>query len=389
MPATMTTTADAMITSTPTEDYTQYPEYKAGKLVWCIFPPILIFFGTIGNVMSIVVLNRKPMRESTVSIYLTALSVMDMLVLYTGLMRQWLRVVIELDLRVISEMSCKIHIWLVYFTLDMSVWLLVSVTIERCVSVMFPYTVKQYFTRCTALVNIAVIAVLLLALNSHYLYGLGDVQTTTDGARTIERCVSLWNGYEHFEFHVWPWIDLCVFSLIPLIVLFIANISIIQKILTRRRRNARRINPVVWTTTSEQQRYQDKKTSSMTIMLLVLNLVFFVCTTPISVYLIGEPYWLDDLTPRQEAVLSLVWAITNMLQYTNNSINFLLYCISGSRFRNTLKELFQRRNRVRPSNSMTMLRNSQRESGASGNGGGGNMRNGGNENGTSPNTLHV
>ncbi|XP_046366782.2 C-C chemokine receptor type 1-like [Haliotis rufescens] len=384
----MTTTADATITSAPTEDYTQYPEYKASRLVWSIFPPILIFFGTIGNMMSIVVLNRKPMRESTVSIYLTALSVMDMLVLYTGLMRQWLRVVIELDVRVISEMSCKIHIWLVYFTLDMSVWLLVSVTIERCVSVMFPYTVKQYYTRCTALVNIAVIAVLLLALNSHYLYGLGDVQTTTDGERTIERCVSLWNGYEQFEFQVWPWIDLCVFSLIPLIVLIIANISIIQKILTRRR-NARRINPVVSTITSEQKRYQDKKTSSMTIMLLVLNLVFFVCTTPISVYLIGEPYWLDDLTPRQEAVLSLVWAIANMLQYTNNSINFLLYCISGSRFRNTLKDLFQRRNRVRPSNSMTMLRNSQREAGASGNGGGGNMCNGGNENGTSPNTLHV
>ncbi|XP_071104710.1 C-C chemokine receptor type 1-like [Haliotis cracherodii] len=388
MPATMTTTADATVTSAATEDYTQYPEYKAGSLVWSIFPPILIFFGTIGNVLSIVVLNRKPMRESTVSIYLTALSVMDILVLYTGLMRQWLRVVIELDIRDVSEMSCKIHILLVYFTLDMSVWLLVSVTIERFVSVMFPLTVKRYFTRCKALVNIAVIAVLLLALNSHYLYGLGDVETTTDGATTIEHCVSLWNGYEHFEFHVWPWIDLCVYSLIPLIVLIIANISIIQKILTRRR-NARRIHPVVSTITSEQKRYQDKKTSSMTIMLLVLNLVFFLCTTPISVYLIGEPYWLDDLTPRQEAVLSLVWAITNMLQYTNNSINFLLYCISGSRFRNTLKELFQRRNRVRPSNSMTMLRNSQREADASGNRNGGNMRNGGNENGTSPNTLHV
>ncbi|XP_046552579.1 mu-type opioid receptor-like [Haliotis rubra] len=373
----MNTTAISNVTPAPSDDYTQYVEYKASRWVWSIFPPVLMILGTFGNVLSIIVLNRKSMRDSTVSIYLTALSVMDISVLYTGLLRQWLRVVIHLDIRVISEMSCKIHIWVVYFTLDMSVWILVSVTVERFVSVMYPYTVKKYYTRCTAFVNIAVIAILLLALNSHYLYGLGDVQTTVDGTTNIERCAPVNEGYEHFELRVWPWIDLCVYSFIPLTVLIIANISIAQKVVSRKR-NARRINPEMLTTTSNHERYQDKKTSSMTKMLLVVNLVFFVCTAPVSVYLIGETYWTVDTTPHRDAVLSLIWAFCNALMYTNNSVNFLLYCISGSRFRNTLKELLQRRNRIRPSNSNASLRNNQSDAGASGNGDDVNIPEGGN-----------
>ncbi|XP_067667594.1 FMRFamide receptor-like [Haliotis asinina] len=376
------------VTAAAADHYTQYLEYKAGRWVWSFCPPVLLILGTIGNVLSIIVLNRKSMRDSTVSIYLTALSVMDILVLYTGLLRQWLRVVIQLDIRFISEMSCKVHIWMVYFTLDMSVWLLVSVTVERFVSVMFPYTVKKYYTRCTAFVNIAVITVLLLALNSHFLYGLGDVQMTLGGTTNIERCASLWEGYDHFQSRVWPWIDLCVFSLIPLTVLIIANISIVQKVVSRKR-NTRRINPVVLTITTNHERYQDKKTSSMTMMLLALNVVFFVCTAPISVYLIGEPYWKVDSPPRREAVMSLLWAISNTLMYTNNSVNFLLYCISGSRFRNALKEMFQRRNRIRPSNSVTTLRINQIEAGAAGNGDDVNVPEGDSRYGPNQNTLHV
>nr|KAG5696512.1 hypothetical protein BaRGS_021048 [Batillaria attramentaria] len=32
--------------------------------------------------------------------------------------------------------------------------------------------------------------------------------------------------------------------------------------------------------------------------------------------------------------LKLAWAVTNMLWYTNSAVNFLLYCVSGTRFRN-------------------------------------------------------
>ena len=50
------------------------------------------------------------------------------------------------------------------------------------------------------------------------------------------------------------------------------------------------------------------------------------------------------------AEMGLAWALTNLLQYTNNSVNFLLYCLSGSRFREELWSMFRKNGRVAPLN---------------------------------------
>ena len=104
-----------------TEDYymfTTIPEFQASELIWKLVPPILIIFGSIGNTLSIVVLTRKSMRNSTTTLYLTFLAFSDILVLYTGLLRQWIFYVFEYDIRIVSEVGCKIHLCLVYTSLD-------------------------------------------------------------------------------------------------------------------------------------------------------------------------------------------------------------------------------------------------------------------------------
>ena len=36
----------------------------------------------------------------------------------------------------------------------------------------------------------------------------------------------------------------------------------------------------------------------------------------------------------------VIWAVVNILMYTNNAVNFILYCIMSQQFRNTFKSLF-------------------------------------------------
>ena len=55
-------------------DYQSYSEYKAGIIIWKTVPPILITFGTCGNILSIVVLTRKSIRKSTTAIFLIFLT---------------------------------------------------------------------------------------------------------------------------------------------------------------------------------------------------------------------------------------------------------------------------------------------------------------------------
>uniref|UniRef100_A0A8W8HXJ5 G-protein coupled receptors family 1 profile domain-containing protein n=1 Tax=Magallana gigas TaxID=29159 RepID=A0A8W8HXJ5_MAGGI len=99
----------------------------------------MIVLGTIGNIFSIVVLLQKSMRRQTTVMYLVALSFNDMAVLYIGLLRYWILATFEIDVRHFSEFLCKVHIWLVYVTVDTSAWILVVVSFERLALVWYPH----------------------------------------------------------------------------------------------------------------------------------------------------------------------------------------------------------------------------------------------------------
>ena len=74
-------------------------------------------------------------------------------------------------------------------------------------------------------------------------------------------------------------------------------------------------------------------------MLLTVSFAFIILTGPISLIHI----WTE--------VPVLAVDITVVLQYLNHGINRILYCVTGSRFRNELKRLFicAKENHQRPS----------------------------------------
>ena len=327
--------------NTTGDDYTTFGEYKAGILIWKVVPPILILFGTIGNILSIVVLTRKSIKASTTALYLTFLAFSDLLVLHTGLLRQWLNYLTEYDVRHTSEAACKIHIWLVYSSLDFSAWILIAVTLERVISTWCPHSAKTKCNRKYATILIISIMFLSLALNSHLLFGMVNKVTIDDKGqiKTIDRCATIDPMYANFFNVTWPWIDLCAFCLIPFTVIVVGNSCILFKVIKSRQKAKSRIRPSL-RSTHKSSSHIGPTNSSMTAMLFTLNMVFLFTTSPVSIYNIGYPHWLSGASEPTIASLEFWWAVVNMLMYTNNSINFLLYCLSGSRFRQEVKRLF-------------------------------------------------
>ncbi|XP_053395768.1 neuromedin-U receptor 2-like [Mercenaria mercenaria] len=315
----------------------QYSEYRNAVRIWKTVPPIFIALGTMGNLLTIVVLMRSKSRVSSTAIYLSALAVSDLLVLWTGLLRQWINYMFDIDVRHLSVAGCKIHIFTVYFATQCSSWLLVAVTSERFVGVWLPHKVKRGCTPRIAIVTISVIVGCLMLLNVHWLYGMGVKVIVYNNVTYEFKCNSIYDHYYDFLGFKWPWIDLCFFSLGPFTVLLIGNISIIVRVLISKHKTRTQIAPLNGGVGAKKS----DKTSQLTAMLVVLNVVFFVCTIPISIYLIGEPHWLKTLeTYHDLAVLRLWWAIVNTFMYLNNTINFILYFLSGSRFRQEVKSLF-------------------------------------------------
>ena len=80
------------------------------KALWQEVPPYIIAIGTFGNAMSIVVLLRKNIRRSNVAVYLIALSIVDTLVLWTGLFYHWIKYKYRYDYRKQSQFGCRVTV---------------------------------------------------------------------------------------------------------------------------------------------------------------------------------------------------------------------------------------------------------------------------------------
>ena len=77
-------------------------------------------------------------------------------------------------------------------------------------------------------------------------------------------------------------------------------------------------------------------------MLLGVSVVFLLTTAPSALYFLALRDWPTAAPTDAQglAKLRLVFAATNIVYYINNAVNFLLYCLTGSRFRRAMLDLW-------------------------------------------------
>ena len=94
------------------------------------------------------------------------------------------------------------------------------------------------------------------------------------------------------------------------------------------------------TNTGLQMRQNAMKSAEnqLTIMLLLVTTLFLILLIPTYVRFIYLTFLKRD-TPSKYALSIFLMQLTYKLFTTNSGINFFLYCISGRRFRNDLKEI--------------------------------------------------
>ena len=111
-------------------DMSQVAEFESmmstAKALWRYVTPLLMFPGTIGNVVCIITLQTKSFLGSATAFLLTALAVVDTVSLLVGALHVWLTHVPTIEIRTLSDPACRIHSFLVL------------VTLERVVSVTWP-----------------------------------------------------------------------------------------------------------------------------------------------------------------------------------------------------------------------------------------------------------
>ncbi|XP_061179616.1 cysteinyl leukotriene receptor 1-like [Saccostrea echinata] len=309
-------------------DITEDPIFKSSQQIWTYSAPILLVLGTVTNILTIIVLLRKKLRRKTTIFYLTILSIINLLTLYIGLGKTWLMVTFDVYISVQSEFLCRFSTFALNLLLNLTVWILVAVTVDRCIIVCLPQLAKRICLLKYSKGVAAGMFVVLAIANMHLFWGVAIRKTHG----SLEKDCTHGNDFNEFIF---PWLSLTLGFIVPFVIMVIANSFIIRCIYLSNKRLAYHHS----NDSKNSNSNHNKRLSSVTSMLLATNATFMILTLPIMIFLIVEPYHVanEDVT----ANMHLTWAIVNICDYTDHSVNFFLYCLAGTTFRRELRKLLK------------------------------------------------
>jgi len=318
----------------------EYGEYVANKQILLYVPPILLVVGTFGNIFSFYILlkSTKSATNASTYSYLSVLALMDLLVLYIGLLRLWIGQFM-IDIEDTNIVLCKVVKFLGYVCSDASVWLIVAMTIERAIVVTFPLKATRICNTKYSRMCIVGICVIFVFVNCHFLWSL-ELTHYTFNDTVIAECEAT-VSYKMLVEDIWPWVDAALYSLLPSLIIIVLNCIIIKNVISAKNaRNVLRQESTLFRRNcllSTQSRNREQVSRKITLMLLAISFTFLVTTLPMNIGLIytsvlGVPDDNASLVKTQ-----LVNTIAEMLMYTNHSINFFLYCATGKKFRSHFK----------------------------------------------------
>ncbi|XP_052077874.1 psychosine receptor-like [Mytilus californianus] len=78
---------------------------------------------------------------------LAVLAITDITVLLDGLLRYWIEYTFKIDIRTLSDASCKINLFILYFAMQYSSWILVCLIVDRFIKTNFPFLYIKKLTR--------------------------------------------------------------------------------------------------------------------------------------------------------------------------------------------------------------------------------------------------
>ena len=225
--------SEGMDTSVVTDDYGSSPTLNTRRYygfdeiitsplasgVWVYGAPPVFVLGTIGNILSAVVMNRKSLRASTTSFYLTVLAVADTALLYFGFVPLWIQQQYRIVLGRTPGTACTTHWSLIYFCAHFEPAVLVSVAVERFVAVWFPIKHKVIFTKPKAAIGLLVLMIIFIAETAHVHFTLD-----TYDCHNVEK-------HLRFYYFVYPWIDMALSSFIPFVIMITLSVAIVWKLI--------------------------------------------------------------------------------------------------------------------------------------------------------------
>ena len=248
----------------------------------------------------------------------------------------WIRHLTRAQIDPRTWTDCKLFYFLFYFGRQYSSMLLFLMSLEKCFAVYFPLKSKTICTVKVAKWTTGIVGVILAGYDSVYFLLYASQIDKTSG---YMKCVVVKDHWKMYLFYYT--FDSILYSFGPFALMFITNFAIVFKFL--------RAKCFQSNSTESTNQALVKSATRGTAMVVTVSVTFILLTAPA-----GIEYALKSMIDLGSIPEYRVFV--NITMYLNHSINGILYCIVGSRFRNELLKVFCRKKRS--SNSSIACTNS-------------------------------
>ena len=194
-------------------------------------------------------------------------------------------------------------------------------SVEKCFVVYFPLKSKTVCTVKNAKWATGIAGCIIADYDSLYLF----ITESSDNG-------SCFYQISYYQYVIFNNMDSVLYSFGPFILIFITNFAIVLKFMKAKCRS----NQSNCTESTNQALV--KSATRGTAMVVTVSVTFILLTAPTALSIAVMHYFILEDIP-------LYRVFQNLTQYLNHSINGVLYCIVGSRFRTELLNLFNQKER--------------------------------------------
>ncbi|CAF0825233.1 unnamed protein product [Adineta steineri] len=295
-----------------------------------IYALVLIIIGTVGNLLTIIVLLRRHLRRFVTVRWLIAVSICDIISLYGWNLNNFYKFNVSSrnsNIEDISLFHCRFISYMTFVALQLSSWCLTAVSLDRALNLYWPQWKRLYGRIRYTKYYIMVLTTICLALNSHILF-LNGYRTSTG----IITCYSTRSNPDYI-YPQWERVHLVLYNLCPFAIMLICNTYIIFVTVRSSRTQQTELTP------AKLQRKSLERYRQFTALLIIVTFAFVLLTLPACIYFVFFRNYF--VTKAHRTYRFMVQIFLNSIQFTSHGINFFLYCFSAKSFRHELHGMFR------------------------------------------------
>ena len=308
------------------EEVEAYSTFKIANFISIYWLPVLIPIGLVGNTLSFLIMIKPNNRKMSTCIYMAAISVNDNIMM--GMTSHEYLVSVA-QIHKWNSIECRFSGFVALFALQNCTFQVIAMTMDKYIAIKWPHRAATYSTPKQAKIIVVTIYVCVCIYNIPHFF-LSSVN--------FGRCLNF--GVRSMITTVYSWLSFVINAIIPFTMLIHMNYVTVKTV--RKSRTLFEGNDINTRGGIDQGMDTRQKTmriaeNQLTVMLLLVTTLFLILLFPTYFRFIYLLFAMRD-TPLDYAKSLLISQITAQLYITNSGINFFLYCISGKKFREDLKE---------------------------------------------------